>query len=85
MHLDACDPGTTPETLTEELAHVPAFRAELVSLFVESGADLEAATCAATDVLGRLPMDVLMAAESSSSDEDRIREAVEAAVRSCTG
>ena len=84
-HLDACDPGTTPETLTEEMAHVPAFRAELVSLFVESGANLEAATCAATDVLGRLPMDVLMAAESSSNDEDRIREAVEAAVRSCTG
>jgi hypothetical protein len=82
---DACDRGTSEETLTTELANVPAMRADLVSAFTDTGVSIERATCVVTEVLDRLPLDLVMADEVSVADEERMQEVFAAAATSCEG
>ena len=80
---DACDRGTSEETLTTELANVPAMRADLVSAFTDTGVSIERATCVVTEVLDRLPLDLVTADEVSVADEERMQEVFAAAATSC--
>ena len=72
VQFDACDPGAVAETLTIEVAGLPEVRADLISVFVDAGADMEVATCAATEVVDRVPLELLTADELTKEQEEEL-------------
>ena len=83
VQFDACDRGTTPATLTMELASSPDLRASLVSIFVDSGANPATASCVATELIGRLPLDLLMSEDLTSDQQQQVRDTMDDARGTC--
>jgi hypothetical protein len=85
VELEACDRGTAPELLTTELANVPSLRAEMVVAFVSSGADIDLATCVATELLDRVPVELITSDSVSPAQEEELRETATEAASDCVG
>jgi hypothetical protein len=85
VQFDACDVGTTTDTLTAELADLPGARAALSSALADSGADPEIASCVAIELIEALPPELIAADEVTGEQQQQIEDAMTDAATTCFG
>jgi hypothetical protein len=83
IQLDACDDGSDGEPLSDEAAALPSLRASLVPLLIDAGVAAADAICISVELVATVPYDLLIADEVPAEDEQRVSDAMDAAVVDC--